>query len=121
MFAMRKLLALVVFALAIPALAWSQMTPVPVPAPAPGSTGNQCYEDCMHHYRDFNNMVEGSTEAQCRRGCGYSPNAAPPTENASCQQRCANDYNTCMANSPDPQNDRNCPINNLQCQQTCFH
>lgn len=120
---MRKLLALVVFALAVPALAWSQMTPAPqmVPAPAPGSTGNQCYEDCTHHYRDYNNMVPASTDAQCRRGCGYNPTSVLPTQNASCNQRCTDQYNTCMAHSPDPQNDRNCPINNLQCQQTCYH
>src|SRR5271170_1888823 len=118
--AMRKFFALLVLALAMPALAWSQMTPVPVPAPARGTTGNQCFEDCMQHYRGYDNMVEGSTAAQCANGCGYRPNAAPPKENASCQQRCAAQYNDCMAHSPDPTNDRNCPVNNLQCQQSCF-
>lgn len=90
-----------------------------VPAPARGTTGSACYEDCMWHYRNFDNMVDGKAAAYCARpGCGPMK---PQTENGDCKQKCADDYNRCMASSPDPQNDSTCPVNNMSCQQTCFH
>lgn len=88
----------------------------PVPAPARGSTGSACYEDCMWHYRNADNMVGAREAAYCGRPACYSK---PRTPSASCMSSCGDAYRNCMAHSSDPSNDRTCPINQMTCQRSC--
>ena len=86
--------------------------------PAQGSTNNICYEECMHHYAQFDGYVESSTAAWCAKSCHYAP--VKTTQDPACAAACTDQYHACMKTSPDPANDRNCPVSYFPCLDQCW-